>query len=96
MSTDDLQQRWSAALMKNYGTPKVALVRGAGAVVYDADGKRYLDFLGGIAVNTGSQRSGRHHLLIRIPIRNTTSSPSYSWVIRPASLSVMVSPLLHG
>ncbi|NKX91168.1 acetylornithine transaminase [Nocardia coubleae] len=47
-----LQQRWSAALMNNYGTPKVALVRGAGAVVYDADGKRYVDFLGGIAVNS--------------------------------------------
>ncbi|MFC4373192.1 acetylornithine transaminase [Nocardia halotolerans] len=47
-----LQQRWSAAMMNNYGTPKVALVRGAGAVVYDADGKRYLDFLGGIAVNS--------------------------------------------
>ncbi len=30
----------------------------------------------GIALNTGSQRSGRHGLLIRIPIRNTTSSPS--------------------
>ncbi|WP_041560033.1 acetylornithine transaminase [Nocardia farcinica] len=52
MSTSDLQQRWSAALMNNYGTPKVALVRGAGVVVYDADGKRYLDFLGGIAVNS--------------------------------------------
>ncbi|WP_039797410.1 acetylornithine transaminase [Nocardia araoensis] len=52
MSTADLQQRWSAALMNNYGTPKVALVRGAGAVVYDADGKRYVDFLGGIAVNS--------------------------------------------
>ncbi|MBF6078453.1 acetylornithine transaminase [Nocardia beijingensis] len=52
MSTAELQQRWSAALMNNYGTPKVALVRGAGAVVYDADGKRYLDFIGGIAVNS--------------------------------------------
>ncbi|WP_067570983.1 acetylornithine transaminase [Nocardia acidivorans] len=52
MSTADLQQRWNSALMNNYGTPKVALVRGAGAVVYDADGKRYLDFLGGIAVNS--------------------------------------------
>lgn len=52
MSTADLQQRWSAALMKNYGTPKIALVRGAGAVVYDADGNRYVDFLGGIAVNS--------------------------------------------
>ena len=52
MSTEQLQQRWSTALMNNYGTPKVALVRGAGPVVYDADGKRYLDFLGGIAVNS--------------------------------------------
>ncbi|MGV9667727.1 acetylornithine transaminase [Nocardia niigatensis] len=52
MSTADIQQRWNAALMNNYGTPKVALVRGAGAVVYDADGKRYIDFLGGIAVNS--------------------------------------------
>lgn len=39
-------------MMNNYGTPKIALVRGAGAVVYDADGNRYLDFLGGIAVNS--------------------------------------------
>lgn len=52
MSTEQLQQRWSAALMNNYGTPKVALARGAGAVVYDADGNRYVDFLGGIAVNS--------------------------------------------
>lgn len=52
MTTAELRKRWSAALMNNYGTPKVALVRGAGAVVYDADGNRYLDFLGGIAVNS--------------------------------------------
>lgn len=49
--TAPLQERWSAALMNNYGTPPVALVRGDGAVVYDADGKEYLDLLGGIAVN---------------------------------------------
>ncbi|WP_353110150.1 acetylornithine transaminase, partial [Gordonia sp. (in: high G+C Gram-positive bacteria)] len=42
---------WNASLMNNYGTPPVALVRGEGAVVYDADGKEYLDLLGGIAVN---------------------------------------------
>ncbi|BCK56855.1 acetylornithine transaminase [Nocardia wallacei] len=52
MSTQELQQRWSSALMNNYGTPKLALVRGAGAVVYDADGNRYVDLLGGIAVNS--------------------------------------------
>jgi acetylornithine aminotransferase len=52
MSNHELRQRWSAALMNNYGTPKLALVRGEGAVVEDADGKRYVDFLGGIAVNS--------------------------------------------
>ncbi|MEE3852605.1 acetylornithine transaminase [Gordonia sp. LSe1-13] len=49
--TEPLQQRWSAALMNNYGTPAIALVDGSGAVVRDADGKEYLDLLGGIAVN---------------------------------------------
>lgn len=52
MSTAELRQRWSAALMRNYGTPEIALERGSGAVLYDADGKRYIDFLGGIAVNS--------------------------------------------
>ena len=45
------QERWSSALMKNYGTPPIALTKGEGAYVWDADGNRYLDLLGGIAVN---------------------------------------------
>lgn len=49
--TEPLQQRWSAALMNNYGTPAIALTTGSGAVVTDANGKEYLDLLGGIAVN---------------------------------------------
>ncbi len=47
----DLRSRWAGALMDNYGTPPVALVRGDGARVWDADGREYLDLLGGIAVN---------------------------------------------
>ena len=38
-------------MMGNYGTPPVSLVRGEGARVWDADGREYLDLLGGIAVN---------------------------------------------
>jgi acetylornithine/N-succinyldiaminopimelate aminotransferase len=52
MSTNtDLQQRWSSVMMNNYGTPPLALTGGDGAMVTDADGKSYLDLLGGIAVN---------------------------------------------
>ncbi|MGW1217827.1 acetylornithine transaminase [Streptomyces californicus] len=46
-----LTPRWQGALMDNYGTPRLPLVRGEGAHVWDEDGTRYLDFVGGIAVN---------------------------------------------
>jgi len=49
--TQELQQRWSAVMMDNYGTPPLALATGDGAVVTDPDGKSYVDLLGGIAVN---------------------------------------------
>jgi acetylornithine aminotransferase len=45
------RERWTEALMDNYGTPALALVRGSGAEVWDADGRRYLDLLSGVAVN---------------------------------------------
>ncbi|MGP3999712.1 acetylornithine transaminase [Streptomyces sp. 8N706] len=51
MSNQELTQRWQGALMDNYGTPRLPLVRGEGATVWDADGKEYTDFVGGIAVN---------------------------------------------
>ncbi|THI99450.1 acetylornithine transaminase [Nocardioides sp.] len=37
--------------MNAFGTPKLVLARGAGAHVWDADGREYVDLLGGIAVN---------------------------------------------
>jgi acetylornithine/N-succinyldiaminopimelate aminotransferase len=50
--TQDLTSRWQAAMMNNYGTPPLALVRGSGAEVWDDTGRRYLDLVGGIAVNS--------------------------------------------
>lgn len=45
------QDSWNAALLGNYGTPKIELVSGSGARVMAADGTEYLDLLSGIAVN---------------------------------------------
>jgi acetylornithine aminotransferase len=39
-------------VMNTYGRLPIALVRGQGAWVWDSEGRRYLDGLGGIAVNT--------------------------------------------
>ena len=47
----NLRQRFAEALMPNYGTVELALTHGEGAVVYDVDGKDYLDFIGGIATS---------------------------------------------
>jgi acetylornithine aminotransferase len=51
VSNQELTARWQGALMNNYGTPRLPLVRGEGTRLWDADGKQYLDFVGGIAVN---------------------------------------------
>src|ERR1022692_1310240 len=50
-NTEQLQDRFGAALMGNYGTPPVALVRGKGCQVWDADGREYTDLIAGIAVS---------------------------------------------
>ncbi|MEV4948639.1 acetylornithine transaminase [Streptomyces sp. NPDC053755] len=51
MTDTELTRRWRGSLMDNYGTPRLSLVRGEGARVWDADGREYLDLVGGIAVN---------------------------------------------
>ncbi|NIH81081.1 acetylornithine transaminase [Amycolatopsis viridis] len=50
-SNVDGRRHWQSALMDNYGTPGLTLVRGDGARVWDADGTEYVDLVGGIAVN---------------------------------------------
>jgi len=51
MKNNGYLDRWNDAMQNNYGTPSLVLVKGKGIVVVDADGKKYLDFLGGIATN---------------------------------------------
>jgi acetylornithine/N-succinyldiaminopimelate aminotransferase len=50
-ANQEFRERWQHAFMDNYGTPALALVRGRGAEVWDADGRRYLDLVSGVAVN---------------------------------------------
>jgi acetylornithine aminotransferase len=50
--TESLQKRFSAAIMPNYGVPPVAISRGQGCLVWDPDGREYLDLIAGIAVSS--------------------------------------------
>ncbi|MDO5719355.1 MAG: acetylornithine transaminase [Actinomycetaceae bacterium] len=47
----ELLKRYDSTMLNVFGPPKLALVRGQGCEVEDENGKRYLDLLGGIAVN---------------------------------------------
>jgi acetylornithine/N-succinyldiaminopimelate aminotransferase len=49
---DALLARFQAVVMGTYGVPPLALVRGEGCRVWDADGREYTDLIAGIAVSS--------------------------------------------
>lgn len=51
MITGDIIKDGQSCLMNTYNRQPLVLVKGRGATVYDSDGKEYLDFLAGVAVN---------------------------------------------
>ena len=51
MGTEELKQDAARYLMQTYTRQPLSIVRGRGTKVYDLEGREYLDFVGGIAVN---------------------------------------------
>lgn len=51
-ATADWQDRFESSIMRSLATPQLMLARGEGCRVWDVDGREYLDFLAGIAVNS--------------------------------------------
>jgi len=47
----DLATRWQAAMVPNYATPTLQLLRGKGARIEAQDGHTYVDLMAGVAVN---------------------------------------------
>jgi acetylornithine aminotransferase len=47
----EILKKWNSVMQSNYGTPSISLSKGKGIEVWDLDGVKYLDFLGGIATN---------------------------------------------
>lgn len=50
-TSDAILDSYSQNLMNTFGTPKRVFVRGEGCYVWDAEGRRHLDLLSGLAVN---------------------------------------------
>ncbi len=59
MNTSEIQALNDRHVINTYGTRKLALTRGEGVILWDADGREYLDFFSGIAVcNLGHAHPG--------------------------------------
>lgn len=51
MHIDEIVEKDARYVMPTYGRLKVAFERGRGALLYDTEGREYIDFVAGIAVN---------------------------------------------
>jgi acetylornithine aminotransferase len=51
MNSSQWMEKADKYIMKTYGRYPIVPVRGEGSRLWDADGKEYLDFLAGVAVN---------------------------------------------
>ena len=69
----EVSTHWDSLMQSNYGTPTISLVRGKGIEVWDSNGKKYLDFLGGIATNL----LGHAHPLVIKAITQQSKSLSH-------------------
>ena len=59
-----LQDEAARYLIGNYGRWPVALESGQGSYVWDVEGKRYLDFTSGIAVNAGQPGESERNIAL--------------------------------
>lgn len=48
---NSVEFQWESLFQKSYGTPKLNIVKGTGIYLTSDNGKRYMDFIGGIATN---------------------------------------------
>ena len=64
MSNASIAERAKKVLFPNYKQAPVAIVRGLGAKVWDADGREYLDWLGGVA----TVALGHNHPAVRAAV----------------------------
>jgi len=71
--SSSVAERWEAVMQSNYGSPTLELARGKGIEVWDINGKKYLDFLGGIATNL----LGHNNAKIRAAISMQAKSLSH-------------------
>jgi acetylornithine aminotransferase len=88
----NVSYQWESLMQSNYGTPVISLIRGKGIEVWDSNGKKYLDFLGGIATNL----LGHAHPVVSRAIATQAASLSHisNFYAHPTGLALAKNFLL--
>jgi len=81
VSTGRIRAQEARHLMNTYKRPPIVFTRGRGCRLYDAEGREYLDFLGGIAVNALGHA---HPRLVRVIRREAARAIHLSNLFRNA------------
>ena len=66
---NSVEFQWESLFQKSYGTPKLNIVKGTGIYLTSETGKRYMDFIGGIATNV----LGHSHPALIKAVKNQVS-----------------------
>ncbi|HII16645.1 TPA: acetylornithine transaminase [Candidatus Woesearchaeota archaeon] len=87
MNTQQIITLESKHVMSTYRRFPVAMVRGNGAYVYDAEGKKYLDMLGGIAVTPVGHANKEVAKAVSRQIKTLTGVSNYYYMQQQAVLA---------
>ncbi len=90
--SEALLDRYEQALAPVYGRPPLVLSHGHGAHVWDVDGARYLDLVGGIAVNALGHA---HHALVEAVTRQVGAAVHVSNLVTTEAQIALAERLLE-
>ncbi len=77
-------------LMNTYGRYGVAMVRGEGSYLYDADGKKYIDLLQGVAVNNLGHGYPKFIEAVKDQLDNLMHCANYFWIEPQVRLAKLI------
>ena len=77
-------------VMNTYGRLPMALVKGEGAWVWDADGRQYLDFVGGLAVNSLGHAHPKVAEAVCHQVKNLLHCSNIYWIEQQVKLAKLL------
>jgi len=89
-TSQEIMEKGKKYVMNTYGRFPLALVKGKGAKVWDADGKEYLDFVGGLAVNSLGHCHPKVTAAIKIQAETMMHCSNLYWIEPQVELAEML------